>query len=423
MTAKGYFDPGTRLGAKEGVNPDDLAQAGWGVVFAEDADPRVRDSLEELLEHRRGQAGALFQVYAGERAYRRGEDKWDFMARFGGAPGPVDPEKIPYYLLLVGDPESIPFPFQYQLDVEHAVGRICFDRPEDYAAYARSVVAAERDPARVLARGAGRPRATFFAPKNAGDETTAGLADRVVAPLADWVRDAWDDWEVRTLLGEEATKGALVAELGEGATPALLFAAAHGVRLPSGHPAQRRHQGALVCQEWSRGRPAGPDCYFWADDAEPTAPHGLIAFFLACHGAGTPRLDSFELAGRGSRLAPEAFAARLPQRLLAHPGGGALAAVGHVDKALGYAFLWGGEQLESFKSTLKRLLDGGTIGSAMEYFDHRYSELAAGLAELMRDAEWGREPDDVQLVRMWTAHNDARGYVVFGDPAVRLPRG
>ena len=415
------------LGLVEGLDPKNLAESGWGIVFAFDDKDQIdgiKEALKPLLELRQRQAGDLYEEYIGPAAVRPGESKNRWLGRHETGPGPVDPKKVPYYLLLVGSPERIPYRFQYQLGVQFAVGRIHFDALEDYAHYAGSVIAAD-------AGQVTRPRrASFFGVQNPGDLATSQSAKQLVKPLAEQMAADQPTWSVQTLLKDQANKSRLAELLGGADTPALLFTASHGMGFPKDDPLQLSHQGALLCQDWpgplqSHG-PISEAHYFSADDlGQDASLHGLISFHFACYGAGTPQLDDFAHQAFKERLdiAPHPFIARLPQKMLAHPKGGALAAVGHVERAWGYSFLWerAGPQLAVFESTLKRLMEGHPVGSALEFFPERYAELSTMLSDEIEDIKFGAQANDLELSGLWTAHNDARSYVIVGDPAVRLP--
>lgn len=411
------------------INAKNLAETGWGIIFHEREDPAVREALLPLMEHRRAQASQdyehLYQEYNGERAYHVGENKEDFLCARDATLGSLDPDRMPYYLLLVGSPDLIPFQFQSQLDVQYGVGRLCFDTPQEYAQYAKGVIEAE------TYGGTGDRRVSLFGVRNPDDEVAALMSKYLVPPLAErlakparWQKST--GWEFATVLGENATKQRLGQLLGGEETPALLFTACHGMGFGCGDPLQRDHQGALLCQnwpgpkEWRQAIP--PDQYFSADDVGADANlAGLIAFHFACHGAGAPAFDEFSLySGQAPRpVAPKPFVTRLPQRLL---GSGALAVIGHVERAWVYSFLSKAvtSQVAAFEYALRLLMEGYPVGFAMEHFNYQYAELATDLTLALQKVDYGEPLSPGEIKGLWIANNDARNYVVLGDPAVRL---
>lgn len=412
------------FGLSEG-DPKKLSETGWGIIFAE-SDPdasAIKEALAKLLDLRREQAGDYYKEFFGIDAYRQGESKQKFLARQCVGPGPVIREKVPYYLLIVGDPDLIPFSFQYQLDVQYAVGRLHFEKLEDYANYANNVIVAESRKAKLPRR------AVFIGVQNEDDKATQLSAQKLVKPLAEYVIDKEKNWSIQTLLKEEATKEQIGKFLGGSETPALLFTASHGMGFNNGSGRQLSHQGALLCQDWPGpnkwNNPILPEHYFSADDVSNDANFsGLIAFHFACFSAGTPAFDDFShrASGTPKPIAPHSFVSRLPQRLLSHRKG-ALAVIGHNERAWGCSFMWNqaGPQLQVFKATLSHLMNGFPIGAAFEFFNERYAELSSDLSAELDEVRHGKTPDDLELSDMWTANNDARNYAILGDPAVRLP--
>lgn len=423
---------GRFLGVMEGIDPQNLAEAGWALILPYPESPQaaerqaaIKAALAPLLRRRQAQAGERFHIYEGPDGYRPNDTARSFLTRHGGNPAkPVDPREVPYYLLIVGGPEEIPYHVQYQLDVQYAVGRLDFDAVEDYAHYARSVVAAEASLVRLA------PRAAFFGVAHPDDPMTQQSAEKLIAPLADAVEgQALGDrtWAVARAMRDAATKDRLLAWLGA-AAPAFLFTASHGMAFDQDDACQWGHQGALLCQDWA-GTPGEvpTTSYVSGDDvAEDANLLGLIAFFFACFSAGTPRHDAYykrAFLKRGETIAPCAFTAALPRALLRLRSGGALAVIGHVDRAFGMSFTRTAEaSITAFQSVVEALLKGKRVGLALEHINERHAALSTELTAAYEALDgFGPQPDKYEVATMWTANNDARGYIILGDPAVRLP--
>jgi hypothetical protein len=407
------------------VDPTDPVQSGWGVVFPAGTPEAVRAGLRPLLDRRARQVGALYK----ELEYRPGEDRDQWLARYGAQGSDVEPTRVPYYLLLVGHPHEIPFEFQYHLDVDYAVGRLAFDDPAGYGRYADALVAYEGGATVAVAR-----EVVYWGTRHPMDTATQLSADHLVTPLAEGepaqgptpAREpvtARYGYTTRVLKAADATKAHLRDVLGARERPALLFTASHGMGgWPKGDPRQLDGQGALLCQDWRGFGQVAPEHYLTGAELAGTDLRGTVAFVFACYGAGTPRHDNFlEAPGAGAReLAERPFVSALVQRLLA---GGALAVVGHIDRAWGYSIRPPkvGPQLLPFRNLIGRVLGGEPVGHSTLDFSQRYATASVSLANLLAPHQPGSKlPADPALVRLWVARNDAQNYVVLGDPAARL---
>lgn len=403
LKCRHWRDRETASGLRSAIEVRDLSRAGWGLVFAADdrKAPAIRSALEPLLTHRRQQVTrrrrALFTEY--EISFtgdRNGE--WRLITSSGRE---VEPGSLPYYLLLIGSPEKIPYGFQHQLSLHHGVGRLSFAAVADYRHYALSVVAAER-------KGIGRRTAAFFGPENSGDPLSERSCRGLVAPLASEVAHR-GQWQVESILGKGASKDRLTSLLGGRDTPGILFTAGHGVASPERED-YRDKQGALVCSGW-RGPGYGErpgDCFGASDIPEDADLQGLISINFACFSAGTP--EGNELFPSPSR---QPFVARLPQKLLSHRAGGAFAFLGLADVS------WDASSLkDSLAHSLDRLMAGYPVGAATEPITARQAQLAVRLADMRS----GKERIDIQsLCDTWKSWGDARAFTLLGDPAVRVP--
>jgi hypothetical protein len=411
------------LGVRFNYTPANVDEVGWGLIIPPNLPADVRAALDELVAYRQGRPPF---IYDGVSAY-------DFRKRHGQDFGLVDPDKLPYYLLIVGSPEQIPFDFQYDLDCEHAVGRLDFAAAADYRRYVRALIDYESG-----ATPARDRRAAFFSPVHPDDKATALSSANLAAPLAAYLQGRQIrmngggrvSYAVEHKDAAAATRASLVDLLTRSQDrPALLFNASHGLVFSAGHPQQVERQGAILCQEWpgpeysvgpvaSSMYLAGPDL---SDDVDLS---GMVVFNFACFSAGTPRENGFKhypYAGPAQR-ANQSFSSRLACRMLRQ---GALAYIGHVDLVWSYSFQLPGVSsalTAAFEDALAALLGGFPAGYAMESFSQRYLEANNALT---RGDGWYDQykqyaPIDAQLLLDWTARNDARSYVLYGDPAARL---
>jgi len=425
---------GQHLGGPFDIKLEDVTQAGWGIIFHKDEDQAVKDALAPLIEHRREQIGDDNIVKVLE--YRDGDEVISWLARNKIKFGLVEPEKVPYYILIVGSPGRIPFAFGQALDVVYAVGRLHFNAAGQYQRYVESVIEYEK-----AAKAPNGKEIVFWGPSNKNDKPTKLSSEHLIKPLALGAEGKKSAVERAAKFSKVAyagklfdpgnsTKENLLSVFNPGAGksgPCLLFTASHGVGWPNGDPNQLGAQGALLCQDFpGRGLgPLKPGHYFAAADLPKEARvHGLVCFHFACFSAGTPEADrfSYQPGAPPQLLAPNPFFSALPQALLSHPNGAALGVIGHVERAWQNSIITAGAgtQLLPFENAIGFIADGQPLGWVLKEFNDVFAASSVNLTNVIRAKEGGVDVSDRKIAELWLERNDAEGYVLMGDPAVRV---
>jgi hypothetical protein len=415
--------------ADDDADPNDLSAAGWGVIFGPSIGDDIKKALGPLLAHRQTLAGPLYRDFPGAKAYKAGESVREWLKRQNVGFASVVPSRgVPLYLLIVASPQDIPFEFQYLLDTYWNVGRLYFDdeNPATYERYARQVVAYE-----TADRVPHRKHVAIFATANPGDRATGFFHNQVAKSLTGAIAGEVpigqkQGFSIDALLGPNASKAQLCDLLtGKHASgpPALLISGSHGVFAGPEVEDRIGKIGAIVTQEWEPGDALSPESTFSAQDfAAIGGVDGLVHFFFACYSGGCPDFDTYKRVPDGSRkrLVENTMVARLPQTMLAT---GALGVIAHIDRAFACSFQTdrSAPQTQDIRNVLTRITKGFCLGHALDNFNQRWAILSAELSDLLRDRNDhpAEVPDDL-LESCWLSRDDARNYLLLGDPAVRL---
>jgi hypothetical protein len=235
-------------------------------------------------------------------------------------------------------------------------------------------------------------------------------------------------------MNEKATKPQLVEILRgnvDVGPPAVIFTGSHGCDYSGADPdTQRRLQGSFATQEWVPGTPADSANQFSADDIPADAKlQGTVGFLFACYSGACPAENSYYFNKDGSpiRIAPSPIMSRLPQVLLSR---GMLSVIAHIDLAFPSAFQDVTEtpQMQALRNPLELLMGGKRTGFAADSLSVMWSSRSAQLAlaqgqNAASAAPAGATPASSPsplIAKMTIARDDARNYIVLGDPATQL---
>jgi hypothetical protein len=390
-------------------DPFDPAVGKWAAVVLRDDAARATDALEPLLALRRAEGVAFGGNSPGLVVLDRPatDRPWQWEEALRDATG--DP---PHHLLLVGGPRQFPFEVVSSWSARRIVGML--DVADDpLGDFSWDAVARYACKLRDHAAGAPSARqALVYAFRT--DRATRKSYDQLATPflryLTEQTRHVPAARRPIELLGDEATTRGLLDALRR-ERPALVLTCTHGIEYPQ-HAAQ---WGALTgADHATAGDPLAAESLA---AGEPFVEGGIL-FAFACFSAGIPAISALGQLVTPGEPDPEQVPhiAPLPRVALGRARG-PLAFIGHVDRASTSSF-GGFDGPAAFQDLADFLLGGlGTVGQGMSTFWEQALHATEHLATVLRPGA-GSTPQ--QQVAAWIRRHDTAGWLLLGDPCVRL---
>jgi hypothetical protein len=408
-------------------------RVGWGIILPDNDEfspadkARAVDAPVPIRELLRDRQGAPVLRYPPNSPNRFGTllrylpDGDVKQPDLAGSEFGIAPDCIPYYLLIVGPPGSIPWDLQYALNTRYAVGRLDLDDGglANYVACLRDGwhEATSNQVSAVM-------WATDHGPADMSHTMREYIAKPVFAPFA---RDP--DTSHGSLLIDHDSGGATRSRLLDALAttrPGLVVTTSHGVTSPvSDLPALSASLGLLVDDEFGFARPEEilarwePDGAIWYAHACCSAGTRGDTIYDDLFGPDTPVGEVLRgVAALGSVTAP------LPKALLGvkRP---LRAFVGHVEPTFDWTIrqpqtrqaLTGGLTEALFQNLYQR--DSCPVGRSFHPYWEPIGTLAAE-QESLRQAFAKGQPVSSQLLSAQLSARDRMSTIILGDPTVRL---
>ncbi len=332
----------------------------------------------------------------------------------------------PDHILIVADPESIPFEFQAHLAIRAKVGRVCFDTLEELQKYVDKIVRLSKKPPLL------KKEATFFATNFCHvreNDPTYYSYNEMVKPLS--VSLSEKNIPNRLFLPDYVTKKNIIKEFNDSKS-ALIYVASHGVgNLPSNK--QIDLTGAICCQDWIETQDDSE--LFTAQDipSDEKKPflEGSIFFQFSCFGFGTPKYNdivSFSFKGNRPKeqISDRSLISAIPKKLLSHPRG-PVAFIGHANMTYLDGFYDTDvtkpkeerRNISSYETLIHYLFDKKTLGTSMDDMIDTASSQTNEFSQLLLKYQGGDRTlrTKKRISKSFFLSHDSKNYFVFGDPA------